>query len=269
MIASLLTEISLVVHDLIAQQFEILNEEIFPQLSNQGISILPATAWTNEQRQWLYQYFREQVLPLLSPIALDPAHPFPRLINKGLNFILSLSGKDAFGRDCDKAVVHAPRQLERIIRLPSNLVEADYGFVYLTHVIASFVNKLFPGMQVNGCYHFRIVRNSELSLNIDKVEDLSQALESELFARHYGHAIRMDMSWDCPSDLYEFLLQHHQLQAQDLYLVPGQVNLSRCKVLLDLVNSRHCRFSRVCAFATTSVTAVRLKCLRRLQKKMC
>ena len=230
------------VHALVARQYKILNEILFPALETHGIRIIPEQDWDAEQASWLRQYFRKQVLPLVSPIALDPAHPFPKLVNKSMNFIVLLSGKDAFGRDYNLAVVQAPRKLPRFIRLPDELCETGDNFVYLSSIISANISKIFPGMAINGCHQFRITRDSDFSLDVDTVDDLPKALQTGLFSRRYGHATRLEIDSQCPKQQYQFLLKQHGLSEEDLYLVEGQVNLSRSKILLDLVDYPELRF---------------------------
>ena len=172
------------------------------------------------------KYFQEQVAPVLTPISLDPAHPFPRLVNKSLNFIVTLEGKDAFGRQIDLAVVPAPRSLPRVVRLPDELTGGKEHHVMLSAIIHEHVSDLFPGMTATGCYQFRVTRNADLALNED-VEDLAKALKGELSSRRFGRAVRLEVTQNCPEHIYNYLLDEFDLHQEQLYKVEGPVNLAR------------------------------------------
>ena len=174
---------------------------------------------------------------MLTPLGLDPARPFPRIQNKSLNFIVRLSGKDAFGRDAELAVVQVPRSLPRIIRLPQSADASDQThFVFLSTVIATFVAQLFSGMKVEGAWQFRVTRNSDLFVDDEEVDNLLRAVEGELAQRRYGAAVRLETSLDCPQDIADFLLRHFALGKDDLYQVNGPVNLNRLMAIYDLVD---------------------------------
>ena len=190
------------------------------------------------QSAWIKKYFQEQVAPVLTPISLDPAHPFPRLVNKSLNFIVTLEGKDAFGRQIDLAVVPAPRSLPRVVRLPDELTDGKEHHVMLSAIIHEHVSDLFPGMTATGCYQFRVTRNADLALNED-VEDLAKALKGELSSRRFGRAVRLEVTHNCPKHIYEYLLDEFHLDEEQLYRVDGPVNLAR---LLSNFKRPHLRY---------------------------
>jgi polyphosphate kinase len=218
---------------LMQHQYECLNDVLLPQLAAEGLRLLPQEQWSEEQRAWLARYFELEVEPVLSPLGLDPARPFPRIQNKSLNFLVRLEGKDAFGRDSELAVVQVPRSLPRVVPLADQGARGD--FVLLSAIVQDFVPQLFSGMQVLGCWQFRVTRNSDLFVDDDEVDDLRRALEGELAQRRYGAAVRLETAADCPADLIEFLLAHFALTATDLYRVEGPVNLNRLIALYDLV----------------------------------
>jgi len=222
---------------LVNEQYRVLNDELIPALRDQGIRFVRRDDWSSEQREWLERYFRGEIVPVLSPTTLDPTRPIPRILNKSLNFIVSLHGRDAFGRPCHRAIVQAPRSLPRLIPLPTTLAgtgKAD--FVFLSSVIHAFVDQLFAGMEINGCYQFRVTRNSDLFIDDEDVDDLKHALEGELFESRYGAAVRLETAHDCSDELAAYLLQHFQLSQSDLYQVPGPVNLNRLLAVYDLVD---------------------------------
>jgi polyphosphate kinase len=234
----ILDTISERVHIAIERQYRILNEEILPRLREEDIRFLRRGELTPAQSLWVKKYFQEQVAPVLTPISLDPAHPFPRLVNKSLNFIITLEGKDAFGRQIDLAVVPAPRSLPRVVRLPDELTDGKEHHVMLSAIIHEHVSDLFPGMTATGCYQFRVTRNADLALNED-VEDLAKALKGELSSRRFGRAVRLEVTQNCPAPIYKYLLDEFELVEEQLYKVNGPVNLAR---LLSNFKRPHLRY---------------------------
>ena len=222
-----LAEISEIAHRQIERQYTILNERILPELAKLGIRIVRRTQWTHKQKLWVRRYFRDEVAPLVTPIGLDPTHPFPLLVNKSLNFIVRLEGVDAFGRDSGLAIVPAPRVLPRLIRMPEAICEGGDNYVLLSSMIHAHADELFPGMQVLGCYQFRLTRNADLTLDPEDVEDLALALRGELYSRRFGDAVRLEVADNCPKDLIDYLLKQFGLNESELYEVNGPVNLAR------------------------------------------
>jgi polyphosphate kinase len=218
---------------LVAEQYRCLNEVLMPALAARDILLLGSEEWTPEAHTWLERYFELEVEPVLSPLGLDPARPFPRIQNKSLNFIVRLEGKDAFGRDSEHAIVQAPRSLPRVVPVP--LEGSKRTLVLLTGIVQAFVQKLFSGIEVVGCYQFRVTRNSDLFVDEEEIDDLRRALEGELAHRRYGAAVRLETSNDCPDDLVQFLRQQFALHEVDTYSVPGPVNLNRLTAVYDLV----------------------------------
>lgn len=233
-----LDQISQTTHAAIERQYRILNEEILAKLREEDICFLRRGELTPAQSAWVKKYFQEQVAPVLTPISLDPAHPFPRLVNKSLNFIVTLEGKDAFGRQIDLAVVPAPRSLPRVVRLPDELTGGKEHHVMLSAIIHEHVSDLFPGMTATGCYQFRVTRNADLALNED-VEDLAKALKGELNSRRFGRAVRLEVTENCPKHIYDYLLDEFDLEEEQLYKVDGPVNLAR---LLSNFKRPHLRY---------------------------
>jgi polyphosphate kinase len=224
-------------HKLVDEQYRVLNKVLIPELANEGIRFVRRSEWTQKQEDWLRRYFENELLPVISPMGLDPAHPFPRILNKSLNFIVSLRGKDAFGRSGGTAIVQAPRALPRVIQLPPGRDgNGQYDFVFLTSVIHTFVEQLFPGMSVRGCYQFRLTRNSDLFVDEEEVDDLLLALEGELASRRYGDGVRLEVADNCPDDMADFLLRKFELTRDALYQVNGPVNLNRLLAVYDLVD---------------------------------
>ena len=223
--------------ELVDEQYRVFNEELQPELEAQNIHFVARENWTLQQSSWLRQYFHNQIEPVLSPLGLDPAHPFPRIINKALNFIVQQEGSDAFGRHGEHAVVQAPRSLTRLIRLPAEINSVDgESYVFLSSVMHAFVSELFEGLTVKGCYQFRLTRNSDLFLDDEEIDDLMRALEGELASRKYGDSVRLEVATTCPQELVTYLLEQFSLEDVDLYRVNGPVNLNRLIQTYDLVD---------------------------------
>ena len=223
------------VAELVDQQYELLNKVMFPELTKAGVRFVQSEEWNKDQQAWLSEYFDEQVIPVLTPLTFDPSRPFPRILNKSLNFIVRLHGRDAFGRRRHRGMVQAPRSLPRIIKLPDELSKAgEDNFVFLSSIIRVHVDRLFPGLEVDGCYQFRVTRNSDLYIDDEEVSDLVRALEGQLEASRYGAAVRIEIGHECPEDLQQFLLDHFDLQEFDMYLVEGPVNLNRLSTVCNI-----------------------------------
>ena len=224
---------------LVEAQYDTLNNVLLPQLKAENIHFLRRMEWNASQKKWLENYFEEEILPLLTPVGLDSAHPFPRILNKSLNFIISLTGKDAFGRNSGRAVLQAPRSLPRIIKLP--LSESEDGannFVFLSSIIHAFIEQLFHGMNVQGCYQFRVTRNSDFFVDDDAIDDLLLAVEGELAMRNYGDEVRLEIDANCPEETVAFLLARFGMSRDRLFLVNGPVNLSRVQEINSLILDR-------------------------------
>ncbi len=220
----------------IKEQYHTLNHIVIPALERENIRFLRRTHWNDRQREWIRHYFETQLQPVLSPMGLDPSHPFPRVLNKSLNFIVSLEGKDAFGRTNGLAIVQVPRSLPRIIKLPPEATEGENDFVFLSSILHANVAFLFPGMTVTACHQFRVTRNTNLFIDEEEVEDLMSALKGELTSRDYGRAIRLEVSDRCPKHLIDYLLDRFQIDESKLYIVNGPVNLHRLSAVPDMAN---------------------------------
>ncbi len=231
-----LREISQLCHQVVDHQYEILNDVLMPAMEKENIRFLRRSQWSEAQVKWVKGYVDENVLPIISPIGIDPAHPFPRLVNKSLNFILELEGNDAFGRDLNYAVVPAPRSLPRLMELPQEISEPGCNFVFLSSMIHAHADRLFPGMEIKGCYQFRITRNADLDVDMEGIADLARALRGELHSRRFGTAVRLEVADNCPQELTDFLLHEVGLTEQELYRVNGPVNLKRLFNVLSTVN---------------------------------
>ncbi len=229
-------------HGLVEHQYHVLNNSLLPELAREGIQFLRRPQWTDIQRAWIRDFFLREVMPVLTPIGLDPAHPFPRVLNKSLNFAIELQGKDAFGRNTAKAIVQAPRVLPRTVLLPPEISGCPYGFVFLSSILHAHVGELFAGMEVLGCHQFRVTRNSNLFVDEEESKNLRTSLQGELPHRHFGHAVRLEVADSCSQQMMDFLLQQFNLGRDDLYCVGGPVNLVRLLGIPDQVMRNDLKF---------------------------
>ena len=237
-----LKQISQVAHELVGEQYRVLNEELTPLLAEEEIHFLRRTQWNTKQSGWAKRFFNRELMPVLSPIGLDPSHPFPRILNKSLNFLVSIEGKDAFGRDSAIAIVQAPRALPRIINVPETYGNGPHDFVFLSSLIHAHVDDIFPGMRVTGCYQFRVTRDSDLFVDDEEVEDLLRALEGELHQRRFGDAVRLEIADDCPLEMISLLQREFNLTDDAIYMCKGPVNLARLMAVPDMVARADLKF---------------------------
>ncbi len=227
---------------LMKAQYDFWNATLLPALETEGIRFSKRDSWTVKQRRWLQGYFRNEILPVLSPLGLDPAHPFPRILNKSLNLAVVLKGRDAFGREGHMALVRAPRSLPRLIRLPAEVSESPYDFVFLSSILHEFMDELFPGMQVKGSYQFRVTRNSELVVDEDEVQNIALALRDELKGRGFARPVRLEVADNCPKAIADMLMQNFEISETEVYRCEGPVNVSRANVVYDQIDRPDLKF---------------------------
>ncbi|MHB1896462.1 MAG: polyphosphate kinase 1 [Metallibacterium sp.] len=228
--------------ELVGEQYRVWAEELQPALAEEGVRFLTRDRWSARQKRWLQGYFRNEILPVLSPLGLDPAHPFPRILNKSLNIAVVLEGRDAFGRAGHMALVRAPRSLPRLIRLPAQVSDAPCEFVFLAGLLQQFADEMFPGFKVQGSYQFRVTRNSELTVEEEEVENLASALTAELIERGFARPVRLEVAENCPKPITDLLMANFELSEQDVYRCAGPVNLSRVVSIFDQVDRADLKF---------------------------
>ena len=233
---ALLRQIGVEVRALIAEQYRLLNDDVLPALARKRVHLVRRTDFSAAESEWVARAYERDVRPLLTPIGLDPAHPFPQVVNKSLNFIVELAGNDAFGRETSIAIVKAPRVLPRLMKLPVAVSGNDHSFVMLSSVIHAHLDTLFPGRRVVNYAQFRVTRDADLWIDEEEVKNLRQALQGELGQRHYGAAVRLEVPTGCPERLASFLLQQFELTEDDLYRCDGPVNIARLAALIDDVD---------------------------------
>ncbi|WP_395825444.1 polyphosphate kinase 1 [Collimonas sp.] len=241
-LSAALERTSIECHQIVSRQYEILNQVILPQLSAIGIHLLRHNDRTDQQRAWIKTFFEQEIRPLLTPIGLDPARPFPQVLNKSLNFIVEMAGKDAFGRNTTIAIIKAPRVLPRVIKLPDALSPKGSSFCLLSSIIHAHIGDLFAGRQILSYSQFRVTRNSDLWVDEEEVKNLRQVLQSELQSRQFGVAVRLEVARSCPEHLAQFLLHQFAIAPNRLYAVDGPVNLVRLSEMIDQVSDASLRF---------------------------
>ena len=231
--------------ELVTRQYQVLNEQVFPQLAAEGIRFLRRSKWNTAQKEWVKEYFFRELMPVLTPLGLDPVHPFPKLLNKSLNFVIELEGKDAFGRKSSMAIVQAPRVLPRVIPMPRAIAGCEHGFVFLSSILHAHVAELFPGMAVLGCYQFQLTRNSDLYIDEEELRELKslrKALQGELSQRQFGDSVRLEVTDLCSPGMIDALLQQFGLTHDDLYQVNGPVNMVRLMQIPEQVDRPDLKF---------------------------
>ncbi len=237
-----LQRIEKVARNLVREQYRVLNEQILPALDHEGIRVLRRGSWSGRQKRWIRAFFNAEVSPVLTPMGIDPGHPFPRVLNKGLGFLVTIEGQDAFDRESGVAILQVPRSLPRLIRLPSRLVDGKDEFVLLSSIIHEHVELLFPGLTASGCFQFRVTRNSDLWVDEEEVDNLLQAVKGELASRRFGEAVRLEVADNCSEEMAGFLLRNVGLGPDDLYRVHGPVNLHRLAAMYDLIDRPDLKF---------------------------
>ncbi len=221
---------------LVREQYRVLHEVLTPQLEAEQIRFLLPQDWTGRQRSWLRRYFKNELMPVLSPLGLDTVHPFPRILSKSLTCAVELRGRDAFGREASMALIRAPRSLPRVILIPRSYSRGPHDFVLLGSVLSAFTADLFPGMEVLGIHQFRVTRNSELLIDEEEIENLASAIEGELMERGFAAAVRLETNSSCPPALEKLLASRFELQTEDLYQYDGPVNLNRLSEAIKLID---------------------------------
>ena len=230
------------IRNIITAQYQLFNQDILPALQTEGVRFYRRREWTAAQADWVEEYFLRELKPILTPIGLDSSHPFPRLMNKSLNFAVELDGKDAFGRESGMAIVQAPRILPRVVQLPPELCDGQYGFVFLSSIMHAHIDTLFSGMEVKGCHQFRVTRDSELAVDEEDLKNLRTAIQGELRDRQFGEAVRLEITHTCPEHVSDFLLEQFQLSTEAMYVVNGPVNLVRVMAVTDMVDRPDLKF---------------------------
>ena len=224
---------------LVDDQYRCYRDGVVPALSAAGIDLLTVDDLDEKGRKWAADYFAREVFPVLTPLAVDPAHPFPQLGNKSLNLVVELRIENRIGeidgmRSDDQhvefrlGVVQVPRILPRLIEVPAQFAPSGrHIYVFLSSLISAYVGQLFPGLEVRGCYAFRVTRNSELYLDEDEADNLLEAMQEQLARRRKGDAVRLEVQRGANPEVVAHLLETFELESVDLFEVDGPINLTR------------------------------------------
>jgi len=207
------------VHRMAALQDMCFLEHLRPALRRHGLQILELGELRPSDHEWIEEYYRTQIRPVLTPLAIDPAHPFPQLLNKSINLIVELDKVERNQPMRHLAVVQLPRVLPRLVRLPRT--GSEQAFTLLGKVIGFYLRDLFPGTTIRGHWLFRVTRNSELYIDEEEIANLLKAVEQELHNRRKGEAVRLEIEHTCPYEIRTALLRTLRLGEEDLYLVRG------------------------------------------------
>ena len=220
------------VRQLVERQYKCWREDLRPALAANGIRFLSFAELSAADREWVESFYRTQVRPVLTPLGLDPAHPFPQLLNKSLNCIVQLEVTQEGELRQRLAVVQVPRVLPRLVKLPRPDSSAQ-DYLFLGALIGHYLADLFPGATILGYWHFRVTRNSELYIDEEETANLLKAVENELLNRRRGEAVRLEVEYGCPLEIRAQLLENLGLTEEDLFLIDGPVNPIRLAAIVE------------------------------------
>jgi len=220
------------VRKLVGRQYQCWRAELRPALAQNGIRFLSFQELSTADLAWAEDFYRTQVRPVLTPLGLDPAHPFPQLLNKSLNSIVHLEITQEGELRRRLAVVQVPRVLPRLVRLPRADPLARH-YLYLGDFIGHYLHDIFPGAKILGCWHFRVTRNSELYIDEEETANLLKAVENELHNRRRGAAVRLEVEHGCPAEIRAQLLENLGLTEDDLFIISGPLNPTRLVAILE------------------------------------
>lgn len=227
---------------LVSDQYKCWHNQIIPALASENIHFKSRDQLNKRELNWLKKYFEEEVHPVLTPLAIDPAHPFPQFTNKSLNILLWLDDPDTPATERMMAFLPVPRILPRVIQIPGNRQVPD-TYIFLSDVLKVFAQELFPGYKVMSVHAFRISRNSDLYIDEEEVENLLQSIEEELYNMRKGAAVRLEIEADVPDDLLSELLDSINLARQHVFRINGPINLLRLMSVYDLIDRPDLKFS--------------------------
>jgi len=239
---SLLEEVRNRAHAMSQREYDCWRSELQPSLAKNGVHFKSIEKLTKEEFTWLRAYFRREVFPVLTPLAVDPTHPFPLILNKSLNLFVSLRNLRRKKADPLRAIVQVPRILPRLLKIEKKNSKEDV-FVFLSEVVRYFVSDLFPGHEVLGAWAFRITRNSHLYVDEEEVENLLLSIEEELHNQRRGAAVRLEIDEEVDPEVLANLLKSIQLSEADVVKINGPINLYRLMSLPDLVDRPDLKFT--------------------------
>ena len=219
-----------VVSEMVATQYALWNNELLPQLAENGIRVREVSQLSAKRAAWAHRYFQQEVFPMLTPLAVDASHPFPQLLNKSHN--LFVRAKAQRGGEPLHAIVQVPRVVPRLIAMPRKEVNEPWDYVYLASLIKQHISELFPGLILEGVHPFRVTRNSDLYIDEEEAENLLRTIEQELRRSSRGDAVRLEVEADCPRDFRDLLLEFFDLTEADVYKADGPLSMTHLMPLI-------------------------------------
>jgi polyphosphate kinase len=229
---------------LVADQYKCWHEQLLPAMAQAGLVFKNRYGLTRREARWLRTYFEQQILPVLTPLAIDPAHPFPQFGNKSLNILLWLDDPDTPATERMLAFLPVPRVLPRVVCVPGSHRAPD-TYIFIGEVLKLFARDLFPGYKILSQHAFRITRNSDLYIDEEEVQNLLKSIEEELYNMRKGAAVRLEIEADVPEDLLQELLKAIRLPRQHVFPIHGPVNLSRLLSVYDMIDRPDLKFPPV------------------------
>src|SRR5437660_6584248 len=224
-------QIQRVAHELVATEYELWNKDVLPQLAKNGIRVRNVSELNAKRAAWARKYFQEEVLPMLTPLAVDASHPFPDLLNKSHNLLVRAKAQRRGERLL--AIVQVPRVLPRLILMPRGKGDDEpWEYLYLASLIKQHIAELFPGLLLDAVHAFRVTRNSDLYIDEEEAENLLRTIEQELRRSSRGDAVRLEVEADCPKDFIELLLKFYDLTEPDVYKADGPLSMTHLTPLI-------------------------------------
>ncbi len=219
-----------VVSEMVATQYALWNNELLPQLAENGIRVREVSQLSAKRAAWAHRYFQQEVFPMLTPLAVDASHPFPQLLNKSHN--LFVRAKAQRGGEPLHAIVQVPRVVPRLIAMPRKEANEPWDYIYLASLIKQHISELFPGLILEGVHPFRVTRNSDLYIDEEEAENLLRTIEQELRRSSRGDAVRLEVEADCPRDFRDLLLEFFDLTEADVYKADGPLSMTHLMPLI-------------------------------------
>lgn len=227
---------------LVADQYDCWEKQIVPELREADIFFCGYDELTRNEKKWVETYFEEQIFPVLTPLAIDPAHPFPQLTNKALYILASIDDPETRIIERLMAIIPVPRVLPRIIRIEASRRGKPDVYIFLSDIVQRFIKRLFPGYRVTSAVPFRITRNSDLYIDEEEVENLLRKIEEELMNMHKGAAVRLEIAKGADPELMQEFLEAIKLSPEQVFTINGPLNLFRLMSAYDLIDRPDLKF---------------------------
>ena len=233
---------------LVADQHDCWQKQIVPGLKKQKVLFCGYDELTRNEKAWVTNYFEEQVFPVLTPLAIDPAHPFPQLTNKALYLLASIDDPKTRMIERMMAIIPVPRVLPRVVKVGVARRGNPEVYIFLSDIIQRYIKWLFPGYKVSSAVPFRITRNSDLYIDEEEVENLLKKIEEELMKMHKGAAVRLEIGKGADPVLLDELLEAINLQQEQVYPLDGPINPMRLMSAYDLIDRPDLKFPQAMPF---------------------